>query len=104
MFSIQEAIMNCRLMVPVVMLCCAISIARSARRSRPTSLRLGWSRRLWRPRKSYVESRQKKGDVAFFKRILTSDFSFVPFDGQLADRQDMIDQLGGGASTFSPTT
>jgi hypothetical protein len=38
----------------------------------------------------------KKGDPAFFKRTLTDDFSFVGFDGQLYDRQDVIDQLSDG--------
>lgn len=45
--------------------------------------------------KSFVEA-AKKGDVAFFKRTLTDDFSFVQFDGQLYDRQDMLDQFGEG--------
>src|SRR5580698_2309637 len=38
----------------------------------------------------------KKGDIAFFKRTLADDFSFVQFDGQLYDRQDMLDQFGDG--------
>ncbi|MGA2375229.1 MAG: nuclear transport factor 2 family protein [Candidatus Sulfotelmatobacter sp.] len=38
----------------------------------------------------------KKGDPAFFKRTLAPDFSFVGFDGQLYERQDMIDQFSGG--------
>ena len=33
----------------------------------------------------------KKGDVGFFQRTLADDFSFVDSDGQLYDRQDMID-------------
>lgn len=45
--------------------------------------------------KSFVDA-AKKGDVAFFKRTLTDDFSFVQFDGQLYDRQDMLDQFGDG--------
>jgi hypothetical protein len=40
---------------------------------------------------SFVDA-AKKGDAAFFKRTLTDDFSFVGFDGQLAGRQEMIDQ------------
>ena len=38
----------------------------------------------------------KKGDPAFFKRTLTDDFSLVAFDGQIADRQDVIDELSEG--------
>ena len=41
--------------------------------------------------KSYVEA-AKKGDAAFFKRTLADDFSYVGFDGQLSDRQQMIDE------------
>lgn len=51
--------------------------------------------------KSFVEA-AKKGDVAFFKRTLTDDFSFVQFDGQLYSRQDMLDQLGGGGTNIMP--
>ncbi|HXJ87944.1 MAG TPA: nuclear transport factor 2 family protein [Candidatus Binatia bacterium] len=34
----------------------------------------------------------KKGDVAFFKQTLTSDFSYVSYDGQLYGRQEMVDE------------
>jgi hypothetical protein len=45
--------------------------------------------------KNFIDA-AKKGDPAFLQRTLTSDFSFVGFDGQLADRQDMIDGLSEG--------
>jgi len=51
--------------------------------------------------KGYVEA-AKKGDIAFFKRTLTDDFSFVAFDGQLYSRQDMLDQFGGGGVDLLP--
>ena len=51
--------------------------------------------------KSFVDA-AKKGDVAFFKRTLTDDFSFVQFDGQLYDRQDMLDQFGDGGMDLQP--
>jgi hypothetical protein len=51
--------------------------------------------------KSFVDA-AKKGDPAFLKRTLTDDFSFVAFDGQLADRQDMIDMLSGGGVDLLP--
>ena len=44
----------------------------------------------------------KKGDAAYFKRTLTNDFSFVSFDGQLYDRQDMLDQFGDGGLDLLP--
>ncbi len=45
--------------------------------------------------KSFVAA-AKKGDVEFFKRTLADDFSFVAFDGELGDRQDMMDGMSGG--------
>jgi hypothetical protein len=50
---------------------------------------------------SFVDA-SKKGDVAFFKRILTDDFSFVAFDGQLYNRQDMLDQFATGGVNLQP--
>ena len=41
--------------------------------------------------KGFMEA-AKKGDAAFFKRNLSDDFSFVSYDGQLYNRQEMIDQ------------
>ena len=51
--------------------------------------------------KSFVEA-AKKGDVSFFKRTLTDDFSFVASDGQLYERQDMIDQYGQPGTDILP--
>jgi hypothetical protein len=44
----------------------------------------------------------KKGDVAFFKRTLADDFSFVASDGELAGRQDMIDGFSSGGIDIMP--
>lgn len=44
----------------------------------------------------------KKGDSAFLKRTLTDDFSFVGSDGQLYERQDLIDQLSDGGMDLQP--
>jgi Domain of unknown function (DUF4440) len=51
--------------------------------------------------KSFVEA-AKKGDLDFFKRTLTPDFSFVAFDGELYNRQDMLDQFTGGGVDILP--
>lgn len=51
--------------------------------------------------KGFVEA-AKKGDVAFFKRTLTEDFSYVGFDGQLAGRQERIDELADGGTDLLP--
>jgi hypothetical protein len=44
----------------------------------------------------------KKGDPAFLKRTMADDFSFVSFDGEMGDRQDMINGLGGGGVDLLP--
>jgi hypothetical protein len=51
--------------------------------------------------KSFVEA-AKKGDVGFFKRTLTEDFSFVGIDGQLGDRQAMVDQYSDAGQNLLP--
>ena len=51
--------------------------------------------------KSFIEA-AKKGDIAYFKRTLADDFSFVAFDGQLYDRQDMLDQFTDGGFDIQP--
>ena len=50
---------------------------------------------------SFIDA-AKKGDMAFFKRTLTDDFSFVSFDGQLYSRQEMIDQYSDGGQNLQP--
>jgi hypothetical protein len=44
----------------------------------------------------------KKGDKEFFKRSLADDFSFVGFDGEMGDRQDMLDGFSGGGIDLLP--
>jgi len=51
--------------------------------------------------KNFVEA-AKKGDVGFFKRTLTNDFSFVGIDGQLGDRQAMVDQYSEAGQNLQP--
>jgi Domain of unknown function (DUF4440) len=51
--------------------------------------------------KSFIAA-AKKGDPAFFQRTLTDDFSFVGSDGQLADRQEMIDEYSDGGTDLLP--
>ena len=43
--------------------------------------------------KSLIEAK-KKDDAAFFKRILTDDFSLVGVDGTLLQKQEAVDDLG----------
>lgn len=51
--------------------------------------------------KHFIEA-AKKGDINFFKQTLTNDFSFVAFDGQLYERQDMLDQYAQGGTDLMP--
>jgi hypothetical protein len=44
----------------------------------------------------------KSGDVAFFKRTLAADFSYVSYDGQLYERQDMLDQYSQAGTDIQP--
>lgn len=44
----------------------------------------------------------KKGDINYFNRTLTSNFSFVSYDGELNDRQEMLDELGSGGVNIMP--
>ena len=50
---------------------------------------------------SFIDA-AKKGDTAFFKRTLTDDFSYVGFDGQIADRQQMIDDRTQAGFNIQP--
>ena len=51
--------------------------------------------------KSFVEA-AKNGDLRFFRRTLSDDFSFVGADGQVGDRQAMVDQYAEGGQNLQP--
>jgi ketosteroid isomerase-like protein len=92
--------MNQRFAVFVMLLCCALPVAAFGQVAAPKPLS-PLEQSLMDAEKSFVAA-AKKGDVAFFKRTLTDDFSFVQFDGQLYDRQDMLDQFGDGGLDLQP--
>ena len=75
----------------IISLACALSLPAFAQANAPAKPLTPQEQTLMAAEKSYVEA-AKKGDLALFKRTLTDDFSFVAFDGQLYDRQDLIDQ------------
>ncbi|MGO9088587.1 MAG: nuclear transport factor 2 family protein [Candidatus Sulfotelmatobacter sp.] len=85
----------------IILLCCAIPAVVFGQGSAPAKPPSALEQTLMAAEKSYVEA-AKKGDVAFFKRTLAADFSFVGFDGQLYERQDMIDQLAQGGVDLLP--
>jgi hypothetical protein len=78
-----------------VLLGCTVATAGVRQANAPEKALSPVEQTLMAAEKGFVDA-AKKGDVAFFKRTLTDDFSFVQFDGQLYDRQDMIDQFGDG--------
>jgi uncharacterized protein DUF4440 len=83
-----------RFFVSVVLLCCAATFA-FGQANAPEKPLTPLEQTVMAAEKGFIEA-AKKGDPAFLKRTLTNDFSFVGFDGQLADRQEMIDQLADG--------
>lgn len=87
--------------VGVMLLCCALAVGRTGQANAPDKALSPVEQELMTAEKSFVDA-AKKGDVAFLKRTLTNDFSFVQFDGQLYDRQDMLDQFSDGAVDLMP--
>ena len=83
----------------ILMICCAFSAAAQA--NAPAKPLTPFEQTLTEAEKGFVEA-AKKGDVAFFKKTLADDFSFVAFDGQLYSRQDMLDQFAGGGLDLLP--
>lgn len=81
-------------------LCTTVALARTgpANADKPPT---AFEQTLMKNEKQFIEA-AKKGDVAFFKNTLTSDFSFVQFDGQLYERQDMVDQFAQGGVDLLP--
>lgn len=78
-----------------ILLCCLAAFAAPAQSPAPSKPLTPLEQQLIYAEKDFIAA-AKKGDAAFFKRTLTDDFSFVAFDGQLGDRQDMIDGLSEG--------
>ena len=85
--------------VVCMILICSFAVAAQANASTPAPTAL--EQQLMDAEKTFVQA-AKKGDMAFFKNTLTSDFSFVAFDGQLYERQDMLDQFAGGGFDLLP--
>jgi len=89
-----------RLVVLIVLLC-SLSPAALGQAPNPSKPPGEQEKALMAAEQSFVDA-ARKGDAAFFKRILTEDFFLVGFDGQLADRQEMIDQLSDPGFSLVP--
>lgn len=93
--------MNNYLLVFIIIIsCCAIPLA-LGQASVPPKPPTPFEQTLITAEKSFIDA-AKKGDPAFLQRTLTDDFSFVAFDGQLYDRQELIDQFGSGGIDLLP--
>jgi hypothetical protein len=88
-------------LVFMALFCCAFTVAGAGQANVPAKPPSALEQTLMSAENSFVEA-AKKGDVAFFKRTLTDDFSFVAIDGQLSERQDMIDQFAEGGQNLQP--
>lgn len=86
--------------VRFMLLCSAIGFARGAqvKSERPPN---EFEQTLMTAEKGFIDA-AKKGDAAFFKQTLSSDFSFVSYDGQLYERQDMVDQYSQAGTDIMP--
>jgi hypothetical protein len=81
----------------LVILLFAITLSAQTPAKPPTEL----EQSLTAAEKSFVVA-AKKGDAAFFKQTLAPDFTFVSFDGETGDRQDMLDSFSGGGIDLLP--
>ena len=84
-----------------ILLCCTFSLARGGQANAPAKPPSALEQTLMDSEKSFIAA-AKKGDIGFLKGILTDDFSFVSFDGQLYSRQEMIDQFSEGGVDIMP--
>jgi hypothetical protein len=74
-----------------------VTFGRTGQANAPSS----FDQALMKAEKGFIDA-LKNGDAAFFKQTLTDDFSFVSYDGQLYNRQEMLDQYSGGGTDVMP--
>jgi hypothetical protein len=84
-----------------LLLVCSATVFARAGRANADKIPSEFEQTLMTAEKGFIDA-AKKGDVAFFKRTLTDDFSFVSFDGQLYNRQEMLDQYGQAGTDILP--
>ena len=93
--------MNHRWAVIIILLYSALTVAAFGQSSVPAKPPSPLEQTLMDAEKGFMAA-AKKGDVEFFKRTLADDFSFVSFDGELGERQDMIEGMSGGGLDLLP--
>ena len=82
----------------VLLICSSICLARQAKIEKPKS---EFEQTLMTAEKGFIQA-ARKGDTSFFKQTLTNDFSLVSYDGQLYERQDMVDQYNQPGTDIQP--
>lgn len=85
----------------ILLICSAVGFTREAQTNAPAKPPSAFEQSLMNAEKDFIQA-AKKGDVPYFKRTLTDDFSFVEFDGQLYGRQDMLDQFSQPGTDILP--
>jgi hypothetical protein len=84
----------------LLLFCSAIGFARIGQ-AKSNSAPSEFEQTLIDAEKSFIDA-AKRADRTFFKQTLTSDFSYVSYDGQLYDRQEMVDQYSQTGSDIQP--
>ena len=90
-----------RTLVVVMLLCGCLCFGGASQSNNAAKAPTALEQELMAAEKGFITA-AKKGDVAYFKRTLTDDFSFVSFDGQLYERQDMLDQFADPGTDVLP--
>ena len=92
--------MNRSRIIPIILLC-NVSLVAFGQAASPSKPLTGQEPTLIALEKSFIEA-ARKGSSDFFKRTLATDFSYVGYDGELADRQQMIDERSEGGFDVTP--
>jgi hypothetical protein len=85
----------------VCLILCSATVFVRAGRAKADKVPSEFEQTLMTAEKGFIDA-AKKGDVAFFKRTLADDFSFVSFDGQLYNRQEMLEQYSQAGTDILP--
>jgi len=88
-------------LLALIILLALPAVARVGKTNAPFKASAVGEQNLMDMEKSFIDA-AKKGDVVFFKRMFTDDFSFVDFDGQLYTRQERLDQLSEPGTNIQP--
>jgi hypothetical protein len=85
----------------ILLILCSATVFAKAGQAKADKVLSEFEQTLMTAEKGLIDA-AKKGDASFFKRTLTDDFSFVSYDGQLYNRQEMIDQYGQAGTDILP--